>query len=72
MLLTRRLASSVASPIQPRDLNLNFVPKHQPPTLKDVEKLQNFVDEHSRIFVVTGTHFKMMLFKRLHELNKRN
>ena len=40
-------------------LKFNFVPKHEPPSLKDVETLQSFVSGHSKMFVITGNAMKM-------------
>lgn len=35
-------------------LNSNFIPKHKPVQLSDINTLENFIKEHKKILVLTG------------------
>lgn len=50
--LIRRFTATSSSPAT--KLNLNFVPKHEPPRSQDIAELQQFLSDHSRILVITG------------------
>jgi hypothetical protein len=52
-------ASAVAGSTSSAPTTVNFVPEHTPSTADDVERLQEFLQKHSRLFVITGMNFAL-------------